>query len=167
MKILFLIAATLVLGACASFDGRGLVPGQSRAADVEKAMGSPAERLSLPNGDTALYYSRLPEGRTMYVATIAPDGTLRGIEQRLDYPFIRKIVPDTTNAKQVRELLGPPSATSRMPRQQREVWEYPWRNVEDRRILWVQFSDDGVVREVIEQHDFESDPPSGDDGGKD
>jgi hypothetical protein len=167
MKTLAFIMAALTLGACASFDGRGLVPGQSRAADVERTMGTPDQRLTLPNGDTTLYYSRLPEGRKMYVATIGADGTLRGIEQRLDYPFIKKIVPDSTTTKQVRELLGPPWTASRMPRQQREVWEYPWKNVEDRRILWVQFSDDGIVREVIEQHDYQSDPPSGDDGGKD
>jgi hypothetical protein len=165
MKILGYVVAALLLGACASFDGRGLVPGQSRAGDVEQAMGSPDQRLSLPNGDTALYYSRLPEGRAVYVATVGADGTLRGIEQRLDYPFIKKIVPDTTTAKQVRELLGPPWTATRMPRQQREVWEYPWKNVEDRRILWVQFSDDGIVREVIELHDYESDPPSGSDAG--
>jgi hypothetical protein len=165
MKILAIAAATLLLGACASFDGRGLVPGQSRAADVEASMGSPHQRLALPNGDTALYYSRLPEGRKMFVATLAPDGTLRGIEQRLEYPFIKRIVPNTTTAAQVRELLGPPWTSTRMARQQRVVWEYPWRNVEDRRMLWVQFSDDEVVREVIELHDYESDPPSGADAG--
>jgi hypothetical protein len=48
-----------------------------------------------------------------------------------------------------------------MDRQRRDVWEYPWRNVEEKRILWLQLSYDGVVREVTEMHDFESDPPSG------
>jgi hypothetical protein len=33
--------------------------------------------------------------------------------------------------------------------------------VDEKRILWPSLSDDGVVREVIEMHDFESDPVSG------
>ena len=164
MKILAPMAATLLLGACASFDGRGLVPGQSRAADVEARLGAPAERLSLPNGDTALYYSRLPEGRKMYVATIAPDGSLRNLDQRLDYAYIRKIVPGQTSAKEVRELLGPPWQVTRMGLMQRDVWEYPWQNAEELRILWVQHSYDGVVREVVELRDEAAYPDSGPSG---
>jgi hypothetical protein len=50
----------------------------------------------------------------------------------------------------------------RLPRQQRNVWEYPWRHaVRELRMLWVQFSDDGVVREVVEMHDYENDPDNG------
>ena len=159
------IAAASLLAGCASFDGRSLVPGQSRAADVEKAMGRPHQSLALPNGDQALYFSRLPEGRKMYVAIVSPEGTLREIQQRLDYPYIRKIVPESTTAKQVRELLGPPWTESFMPLKKQTVWEYPWQLAEERRILWVHFSGDGIVREVIELHDYQSDPPSGDDGG--
>jgi hypothetical protein len=168
MRIIAALAVAFLLAACASFDGRGLVPGKSTAGDVEALMGTPADRVTRPNGDTLLYYSRLPEGRATYVATIGPDGVLRGIEQRLNYESIGKIVPHATTAKEVRELLGPPYRITSMDRLKRDVWEYPWRNAEDRRMLWVQVSGDGIVREVIEMHDFESDPPSGgDDSGKD
>jgi hypothetical protein len=61
----------------------------------------------------------------------------------------------------VRELFGPPGEVSRLPRQQREVWEYKWLYYDDKRVLWVQFSDDGIVREAINMHDYESDPVSG------
>jgi hypothetical protein len=64
-------------------------------------------------------------------------------------------------AQQVRELLGPPYRSVYMKLIDRDVWEYPWRIVEDKRMLWVQFSRDGIVQEIIEMHDFESDPPSG------
>lgn len=154
-----LLLAALAAG-CASFDGRGLEPGKARQADVEAAMGRPAEAVKRADGTTQLYYTRLPEGRANYVATIAPDGTLRGIEQRLTAENIRKIAPNVTTMKEVRELLGPPFREARMPLQQRDVLEYPWRIVEDRRILWVQHSYDGTVREVIQMHDYESDPPS-------
>jgi hypothetical protein len=155
------IAATLLAAGCTSFDGGGLEAGKSRLADVEAAMGAPTERVARPDGSTQLYYSRLPAGRKVFVATVGPDGVLRGLDQRLTSDNIRKIAPNTTTAKEVRELLGPPWRVVRMPRQNVDSWEYPWLNVEDRRILWVNLSGDGVVREVIEMHDYESDPPSG------
>ncbi|HLS85372.1 MAG TPA: hypothetical protein VK043_03670 [Burkholderiales bacterium] len=162
-----LLASALLAAGCASFDGRGLQPGKSTEQDVVKSMGQPDQRLTLPNGDTALYFSRLPEGRAMYVATVSSDGVLRGIDQRLDYANIKRIVPNNSTANEVREILGPPWRVTHMGRLKRDVWEYPWRIGEDRRILWVQLSADGVVREVIEMHDYESDPPSGadSDGG--
>jgi len=151
-----------LLAGCASYSGSSLVPGKSTRAEVEATMGRPAEVLSRPNGDTLLYYSRLPLGRETYVATVGADGVLRGIGQRLTRQNIAKVAAGAP-AKEVRELLGPPFRVVRMKRMERDVWEYPWREIEDRRILWVQFSNDGQVREVIEMHDYESDPPSGPD----
>lgn len=159
-KIAGFLAGLALLAGCASYSGSSLVPGKSTRAEVEATMGRPAEVLSRPNGDTLLYYSRLPFGREMYVATVGSDGVLRGIEQRLTRQNIAKVAAGA-QAKEVRELLGPPYRAVRMERMQRDVWEYPWREMEDRRILWVQFSSDGQVREVIEMHDYESDPPSG------
>jgi outer membrane protein assembly factor BamE (lipoprotein component of BamABCDE complex) len=161
-KITGILAGLALLAGCASFSGSSLVPGKSTRAEVEATMGRPADVLSRPNGDTLLYYSRLPFGREMYVATVGPDGVLRGIEQRLTRQNIARVAAGA-QAKEVRELLGPPFRAVRMERMQRDVWEYPWREIEDRRILWVQFSNDGQVREVIEMHDYESDPPSGPD----
>lgn len=155
------ILFTVLAAGCASFDGRGLEAGSARQADVEAAMGAPTERVARPDGSTQLYYSRLPAGRKVFVATIGADGVLRGIDQRLTFDNIRKIAPDSTTAKEVRELLGPPWRVAHMPRKNVDSWEYPWQNAEDRRILWVNLSKDGVVREVIEMHDYESDPPSG------
>lgn len=166
MKTLSASILALCLSACASYDGRGLVPGQATAADLEALMGAPTERIAQANGDTLLFYSRLPFGRRMYAATIGPDGRLRAIEQRLTKDNIAKVVPGMT-AKEAHALLGPPHRTVRMPLPQRDVWDYPWLDYEDRRILWVQLSYDGVVREVIELHDLESDPPSGAGNGKD
>lgn len=155
------ILVILLAAGCASFDGRSLQAGKDRLADVEAAMGAPTERISRADGSTQLYYSRLPAGRKVFVATIGPDGVLRGIEQRLTFENIKKVAPNASTAKDVRELLGPPWRVVRMPRQNLESWEYPWQNAEDRRILWVNLSGDGVVREVVELHDYESDVPSG------
>jgi hypothetical protein len=153
--------ALLVAAGCASHDGRGLVPGQATEAQVVARMGTPAQTLERADGGKVLYFSRLPLGRDMYAATIAPDGTLRGIEQRLNYENIARIVPKSTTKSQVRELLGPPFRAERSGIRRNEVWEYPWQVAEDRRILWLEFTDDGVVSEVIEMHDYMLDPPSG------
>jgi hypothetical protein len=159
-KIAGILAGLALLAGCASFSGSSLVPGKSTRAEVEGTMGRPAEVLSRPNGDTLLYYSRLPYGREMYVATVGSDGVLRGIEQRLTRQNISRLAAGAQTTE-VRELLGPPFRMVHMSRMQRDVWEYQWHEVEDKRILWVQFAGDGVVREVIEMHDFEAYPPSG------
>jgi len=160
IRMFNVLAGIALLAGCASYSGSSLAPGKSTRAEVEATMGRPAEVLSRPNGDTLLYYSRLPFGREIYVATVGSDGVLRGIEQRLTRQNIAKVAAGA-QAKEVRELLGPPFRAVRMERMQRDVWEYPWREVSDLRILWVQFAADGQVREVIEMHDYESDPPSG------
>jgi len=150
--------AALLLAGCATFDGHTLVPGKASTQDLTSLMGAPALELKRPNGDTWLYFTRYPFGRATYVATVGPDNLLRGIEQRLNYEDIHK-VRKGMGTQEVRELLGPPREISRLPRQQRDVWEYPWRHAaRELRILWVQFSDDGVAREVIEMHDYEAEP---------
>jgi len=154
------LAALALMAGCASFDGRNLVPGKSTRAEVEATMGRPAEVLTRPTGDARLYFSRLPFGREIYVATVGGDGVLRSLDRTLTRKNIASL-KEGMRAQQVRELLGPPYRNVYMKLIDRDVWEYPWRIVEDRRILWVQFSRDGIVQEIIEMHDFESDAPSG------
>ena len=72
----------LELAGCASFDGRGLAPGQSTAADVERVMGAPAEKRQV-GAETWYFYPRQPYGRAMYVARVGSDGRLAALEQRL------------------------------------------------------------------------------------
>jgi hypothetical protein len=164
MKLLLLIAAfaaALVMTGCASYDGRGLVPGKSTEAEVVAVMGQPAETLRGPGGAKLLYFSRQPLGRAIYKATIGPDATLRSLEQTLTPADIGRVAANSTTKDQLSELLGPPYRVTRAAFKPYDVREYWWRNVEDLRRLWVSVSDDGVVREVIDTHDFEADPPSG------
>jgi SmpA / OmlA family len=150
--------ALLLLAGCASYDGHTLVPGEVGVAEVTREMGQPSLVLKRPDGDTWLYFPHHPWGRVTYVAIMSPDGLLRGVEQRLNYGDIHK-VRKGMRKEDVQALLGPPREVSRLPRQQREVWEYPWRHaVSELRVLYVQFSDDGVAREVIEMHDYNDQP---------
>ena len=150
--------AALLLAGCALIPGRNLEQGKSTAVEVSAAMGAPALVLERPDGGRLLYFTHWPWGRLTYMASIGPDGVLRGFEQRLTYWNIHKVKAGMRR-DEVRELLGPPFEISRLPRQQREVWEYPWLHAaREGRVLFVQFSDDGVVREAIEMHDYERDP---------
>jgi hypothetical protein len=161
MNALAAVLLVALLAGCASIDGRGLEPGKAREADVVARMGAPTERLQLPGGDSRLYFSRLPDGRRIYAATLGPDGLLKGLEQTLTLERIRKLAPGATSAKEVRELLGPPYRIERAERRQRDVWTYPWlSSIDERRVLWLYLSYDGVLREVTELHDFESDSQS-------
>jgi hypothetical protein len=163
MKILktALIVALLLQG-CAAYDGRGLVPGTSTAADVERVMGRPAERLQASTGDTVWFYPRGPFGRHTFAVSVAPDGVMRGIEQTLTVNNIGDIHANVSTTKDVRMLLGPPTRVTRQTLfTERNIWEYRMFNqIQIPYNLFVQFSDDGIVREVLFLRDPSQDMPS-------
>src|SRR5688572_26643345 len=117
-------------------------------------MGPPHQTLELEGGDKALYFSRLPDGRAMFVAKIGRDGILHSVEQRLTRENIGRLIAGTSTTQDVRALFGPPGSTGRLPRLERVWWEYKYLDYQDQRVLWVRFSDDGVVREVLDMRDW-------------
>src|SRR6185295_16897999 len=102
-----------LLAGCASYDGRGLVPGQSTAAQVEALMGRPADKLVNAQGETVLFFTRAPMGRDTYAARLRPDGTLIAVEQRLTSENFDKVTTGKMQKREVLELLGPPWKVSR------------------------------------------------------
>ncbi len=156
-----LLAAWLIvlLAGCAAYTGRGLEPGKATAGDVTALMGPPAMEVKRPNGDTWLYFPRNPWGRVTYVAALGPDGRLIDVEQRLTYDNIHSI-KEGQRIEDVRLLLGPPREVWLMPRTGWPIWEYAWWFAnKEMRVLWVYYSvDDGVVRRVTEQHDYNDQP---------
>jgi hypothetical protein len=145
----------LLLAACASYDGRGLVPGVSTAAEVEALMGPPAERRKGLDGELVLWYPKLPYGRESYAARIAPDGKLVGIEQRLVVENLERLEKGKMTADQVRDLFGPPNKINQFPRMQREIWTYQMPATTEWKVLFVQFSPDRVLREYYYMDDPE------------
>lgn len=161
MKTILALCLALAVAACATFDGRGLQPGQAGAAEVERVMGAPAEKRQVA-GETWYYYPRQPFGRKTFVARLGSDGRLVAIEQRLTDENVAKIVPNTTRAEQVREVLGPPWSAGHYARLDRNVWTWHMRRFGDPGIpvqLNVQMSPDGVVREVYIIDESDSDRP--------
>jgi hypothetical protein len=155
--------ACAVLYGCASYDGRGLVPGKSTAAEVEAAMGRPVEKAEGAD-ESIWWYPRGPSGWHSYAVRIGRDGVLRAIEQRLTVENVKKVQAGTWTRKEVRELFGPPFETSYLTLRKRQVWGYQLLEVDFKWNLWVQFSEDGVVREVLQMRHPDMDPPS--DPGK-
>jgi hypothetical protein len=144
-------AGLCLLAACASYDGSSLVSGTSTEADVLKLMGPPAQKVKLDAGVVEWFYPRWAARQT-YAITLGPDGRFRSSEQRLDRAFIDRIQRDWTT-QAVSTLLGPPYVTVRFERQERDVWTYHWQEYSTRRLLHVQFSYDGLVREVLDMID--------------
>ncbi len=151
--------AACLLSGCASYSGSSLVAGQSTAADVEALMGKPAERVETPGG-SVLYYPRGPSGRETYAVSVGADGKVQAVEQRLTDENIAKVVRGPSTTREVRELFGPPSTTTRLYRLERNVWEYPMDHISAPKLLPVQFSYDGVVREVFKMTDYIAESPS-------
>ena len=149
MRALPALLAIPLLAACAGFSGRGLVPGQSTAQDVEALMGPVTEVRALPGGGSLRYYSREPYGRAIYVARIGADGKLAALEQRLTEETVAKLKIGTTRDEDVRELIGPPYRVDGFPRLQRQVWTYKMYSGTVEKDLYIQFSPDRVVREVM------------------
>ena len=160
MRRLTIALLTAVLAAaCASFNGRGLVPGQSRASDVEALMGAPAEKLPLAGGESEWFYPRQPFGRQTFAVRLGPDGVLRSIEQRLTTESLMKLRAGAMSQRDVRAILGPPWRVSYLDRQQREVWEYTMYSSDQKESnLYVQFSGDGTLREVLMLRDLYYEP---------
>jgi len=140
----------LLLAACASNDGRGLIPGQSSEQDVQTIMGKPTETQALANGDKLYWYPQLPWGHVSYAARVSADGRLVSWEQRLTEENTSKIVRGQTTSKEVHDLLGPPWQPQRYDRMERDIWTYPMRVAGHYLPKWyvVQFSYDGIAREI-------------------
>jgi hypothetical protein len=153
IQVVLPLVALLATG-CASYEGRGLVPGNSTEADVQRVMGQPAEKLAAAGGGSTWFYPHGPMGRDTYAVRIAPDGKVQAVEQVLSEANFPKLIPGQTTSRDAREVLGPPSRVIRSARQQREIWEYPYYNaMQTPYLLYVQFSGDGVLREVLTLRD--------------
>jgi hypothetical protein len=160
---LIIIAAALAAG-CASFGVGRIVPGKSTAADVEAKMGRPAERISLPGGDSVWHYPR-GQARQTFSVRVGQDGIVRDVSQVLTMQNLAKVEARKSTADDVRALLGPPLMVSSNPRLERELWEYYM--YEDQRpiIVVVQFDSTKRVREILRLDDPSYEGKGGDTSG--
>ena len=154
-RLLAGILLAALVACCASYSGAGLVPGVSTETDVEAVMGNPADVREAPGGETVLWYPRMPWGDGSYAARIGPDRKLLSIEQRITEENIAQIVRGKSTTEEVRDLVGPPYRIDQFPRMDREIWTYKLQTFPFPKALFVQFSPDGVAREVYYMDDPE------------
>lgn len=141
------LAMLLMLAGCAGYDGRSLVPGQATGEEVEKVMGPSKDKRTGPNGETVLWFPRLPAGRVSYAARIGKDDKLVAIEQRLTRQYLDQLKPGVSREDDVRDVLGPPYRVDPFPRMQRDAWTYQAQGIQPQLIV-VQFSKDSILREA-------------------
>jgi hypothetical protein len=154
-----LAVAVLAIAGCSSFGAAKLVPGQSSAADVQAAMGVPAEKSTNAAGENIWFYPSAPNGRTTQAVRMTPDGAVVAVEQRLTKQYWSQIVPDRTTTREVRELLGPPAVITHWGLRGVDEWDY---KVEENQRMWdllIEVSPDGVVRKSALFHDPIYDAP--------
>lgn len=151
-----LLSVTL-LGCATSID-LNLVPGTFSKADVENRLGPPSQRIAGAGGSETLYYSRQPFGRKTFAMQFDASGKLGSMENILDSAHLAKVVVGKTTAPELRVLLGPPYRVDRMARQKWNSWEY-WMEIDSIPMrVFIQLSDDDVVREVFKNEEISRDP---------
>ena len=155
MKTIIAAVCVVLLAGCASYAGRGLAPGQSSSAEVEAVMGRAAAKRPGPDGETVLWFPRMPYGDGTYAARVSADGRLVAIEQRLTEENIARIERGRTTGDQVLDLVGPPYRVDQFARMEREIWTYKMQVFPFPKALFVQLSPDRVVREVYYMDDPE------------
>jgi hypothetical protein len=124
-----LASLTLLLPGCASYDGRGLKPGETRVEEVLAVMGAPA--LSWTDGDGAqqFAYPHGPAGFYTFMVRIGPDRRLRSIENVLDLPHLAQVAPGMSK-EQVLRTLGPPDERLTVYFAARDELAWDWRFIE-------------------------------------
>ena len=111
LPLLFALAAAVAVTGCATY--KDLQPAQSTRAEVEAALGQPAEVRARNDGETWLYYPQQPYGRKVRVARVTPDGKLIAVEQRLSEEYIAKLIPNqSTRTTCSRSSAGPTSGST-------------------------------------------------------
>jgi len=148
-KVWINVALLAAVSACASYNGRNLVPGKSTAAEVEASMGKPAEVVTLTGGDALWQYPRGPAGRQTYAVRLGPDNVVREVSQVLTMQNLAQLAPGKSTPEDAKRVLGPPFSIVPMTRLGRDVWEYYMYDDTRPIIVYLQFDSDRRLREVL------------------
>ena len=147
IRRLIILAAVLATGCAAT--GARLEPGRSTAADVEREMGQPAERISLGKGESLWFFPRGSAARQTFAVRLGADGVVREVSQVRTRQNLGRLELDKSTADDVQRILGPPDRITTNPRIQRTVWQYNMFDDTRAVIVYVQFDPAEKVREVF------------------
>ncbi len=129
MKMSLAVVLAVLLAACASYSGRGLIAGQSTAEEVIGVMGPPQMQWTDADGGRRLAYPRGPAGVHTFMVLIGPDGKLRRIENVMTPQAFSRIQAGMSK-DQVLRALGPPEPSWTVYFKARDelVWEWRYCN---------------------------------------
>jgi len=141
-----------LLGGCASYNGRGLKPGLSRADEVQQVMGVPAATWET-HGGSAWAYPRGPLGMETFLVRFDEHGTLELIEQVLDEEHFAQIKADKTQDDVLR-VIGPPFQILAFPNLNEVSWDYRFRDLWGyQSVFSAIFDEAGLVKRTFRQRE--------------
>lgn len=158
LQKIFILLSVLMVGACATYDGRGLQPGVATIDDVVRQMGEPAMRWRDADGGLQLAFPRGPSGVHTYMAFFAPDGRLSRFDNVLQTRYFAQIVPGRHDRADILRLLGPPNPawTAYFAARDELVWEWQfcddWSRLARFDVLFDASS--GLVRTSYQRRDL-------------
>lgn len=157
MKMPVAIAFSLLLAACAGYDGRGLIVGESGLDDVILVMGEPRMQWAEADGSRRFAYPRGPMGVQTYIVLIGRDGKLQSIENVMAPQAFRRIEAGMSKDDVLRTLGPPePSWTIYFKARDELVWE--WRYCDEwNRLARFDVLFDGtkeIVRSTMSQREY-------------
>lgn len=130
MKRFILFLFFITLGACASYDGRGLRPGISSIDEVQQLMGEAAFRWRASDGSERLFYPRGPHGVHTFMVKIDAAGRLASIENVLEPKHFARLREGMSEAEVIR-IIGPPQAAWTVYFESRDELALEWRFCDD------------------------------------
>lgn len=154
----FLIGVLVaILCGCAGWQGlRGVQPGLDTRETVLARFGRPGAVWDEPDGGQSYEYSSQPVGETCYMVRIAPDGTVRAVDQVLDGKWLAKVERGMSR-EQVRRLLCKERSVQFFSRLGEEVWDWNVDRWPDSIIRFNVHFKDGVVaytsRSIVDLHE--------------
>lgn len=151
-----LILASLIVAACASYDGRGLKAGEAGLDDVQATMGQPAMQWQDPDGSRQLAYPRGPAGFHTFMVRLGANGKVQSIENVLDEPHLADVRAGMSK-EEVLRVLGPSDTRLTVYFKARDelVWDWRYRahSGEPMRMLVLFDATSGKVRSTMVQRE--------------
>ncbi|OHC64595.1 MAG: hypothetical protein A2045_06555 [Rhodocyclales bacterium GWA2_65_20] len=125
MKRILAISFALLLAACASYSGSGLIAGESGMDDVIRAMGKPSMQWTQSDGTRSLAYPRGPMGVHTYMVLIGANGKLQHVENVMDPRLFLRIDAGMSKDRVLR-MLGPPDPSRTIYFEARDELVWDW-----------------------------------------
>lgn len=142
----FMGAAVLGLTACTGMPiggGEPIPPRGRYMEEMRNSMGLPNAIRFSESGEEVWEYSDRRVGFAAYFVTFAPDGRVSEMKRLRTEESVAQIIPDTTTAPQVTQLLGEPAGVRFNGND--PVWQY---RLPAGRALQVEFGAGRVVKRV-------------------